>query len=250
MVGDADRRPQRRHPRARVDSSASLYLLSVALLPGWWATQIGDPSADIHAYAWTALRRCTCSVSLTWLLHSNADDQHAGDRRWHHDARESLVYPILPHNWDYLFCLTVGSILCATDPVAVVALLKDLGASPTLTVQIQGEALLNDGTAIVLFRISYNMFKDIIYEPSDVIIKLVWAGMCAIALGVDIGYTFFVWIRMAGNKYGVAMGTCRRGAARNETRDEKTAQCDALETKPEEASRARKGCYGQRGLDH
>ena len=127
--------------------------------------------------------------------------RHAGDRRWHHDARESLVYPILPHNWDYLFCLTVGSILCATDPVAVVALLKDLGASPTLTVQIQGEALLNDGTAIVLFRISYNMFKDIIYEPSDVIIELVWAGMCAIALGVAIGYIFFVWIRMAGNKF-------------------------------------------------
>ena len=92
-----------------------------------------------------------------------------------------FLWGYLPHNWDYLLCLTVGSILCATDPVAVVALLKDLGASPTLTVQIQGEALLNDGTAIVLFRISYNMFKDIIYEPSDVIIELVWAGMCAIA---------------------------------------------------------------------
>ena len=60
-----------------------------------------------------------------------------------------LSIPFLPHNWDYLLCLTVGSILCATDPVAVVALLKDLGASPTLTVQIQGEALLNDGTAII-----------------------------------------------------------------------------------------------------
>ncbi len=41
------------------------------------------------------------------------------------------------------------SVLAATDPVAVVGLLKELRASPTLTVQIQGESLLNDGTAIV-----------------------------------------------------------------------------------------------------
>merc|ERR1719191_1864856 len=65
----------------------------------------------------------------------------------------------LPHNWSFLLCLTTGAILCATDPVAVVALLKELGASPTLTVQIQGESLLNDGTAIVLYTISYNMLK-------------------------------------------------------------------------------------------
>jgi NhaP-type Na+/H+ or K+/H+ antiporter len=43
--------------------------------------------------------------------------------------------------------------MAATDPVAVVALLKSVGASPKLTMQITGEALLNDGTAIVLFNL-------------------------------------------------------------------------------------------------
>merc|ERR1719199_987955 len=61
--------------------------------------------------------------------------------------------------WSWLLSLTTSSILCATDPVAVVALLKELGASPTLTVQIQGESLLNDGTAIVLFLLAYNMLS-------------------------------------------------------------------------------------------
>ena len=42
-----------------------------------------------------------------------------------------------------------GSILSATDPVAVVALLKSAGASPKLTILIVGESLLNDGTAMV-----------------------------------------------------------------------------------------------------
>ena len=56
---------------------------------------------------------------------------------------------ILPYGWDWTFSLCFGSILCATDPVAVVGvwwlhwvlhaecvasgLLKELGASPKLT---------------------------------------------------------------------------------------------------------------------
>jgi NhaP-type Na+/H+ or K+/H+ antiporter len=47
--------------------------------------------------------------------------------------------------------LTMGSILCATDPVAVVALLKELGASARLNTLIEGESLLNDGTAMVFY---------------------------------------------------------------------------------------------------
>lgn len=58
-----------------------------------------------------------------------------------------------------------GAALSATDPVATIATVKKLGASPKLSVLIEGfnfthmnavvihlgEALLNDGTAYVLF---------------------------------------------------------------------------------------------------
>lgn len=44
--------------------------------------------------------------------------------------------------------LTMGSILSATDPVAVVALLKELGASIRFGHLIEGESLLNDGVAM------------------------------------------------------------------------------------------------------
>lgn len=50
-------------------------------------------------------------------------------------------------------CLLFGSIISATDPVAVVALLKDLGASKRLSTMIEGESLLNDGTAMVIFMV-------------------------------------------------------------------------------------------------
>jgi len=50
-----------------------------------------------------------------------------------------------------LASMLFGAVVSATDPVAVVALLKDLGASKKLGTLIEGESLLNDGTAIVAF---------------------------------------------------------------------------------------------------
>jgi len=49
--------------------------------------------------------------------------------------------------------LLFGAIASATDPVAVVALLKELGASKRLATMIEGESLLNDGTAMVIFLV-------------------------------------------------------------------------------------------------
>lgn len=108
------------------------------------------------------------------------------------------MYPLL--EWPFLLCLCTGSILCATDPVAVVALLKELGASPILTVQIQGESLLNDGSAIVLFLITYNMLSGKEYDFIDIMMFLVRSAFLAWGLGMFCGYFFFSWFRLAANK--------------------------------------------------
>ena len=55
--------------------------------------------------------------------------------------------------WNANLAFTFGAITAATDPVAVVALLKDLGASPGLTMIITGESLMNDGTAMVVYQV-------------------------------------------------------------------------------------------------
>ncbi|HEX9117015.1 MAG TPA: cation:proton antiporter, partial [Anaerolineae bacterium] len=49
--------------------------------------------------------------------------------------------------------LIFGALMSATDPVAVVALFRTLGVSRRLSTLIEGESLLNDGTAIVVFNI-------------------------------------------------------------------------------------------------
>ena len=50
-------------------------------------------------------------------------------------------------------CLLLGAIVSATDPVAVVAIFKELQAPKRLSVLVEGESLFNDATAIVLFGI-------------------------------------------------------------------------------------------------
>lgn len=52
-----------------------------------------------------------------------------------------------------IVCLLLGAIVSATDPVAVIALFKDLNAPKRLTVLVEGESLFNDATAIVISSI-------------------------------------------------------------------------------------------------
>jgi monovalent cation:H+ antiporter, CPA1 family len=53
----------------------------------------------------------------------------------------------------FLALLIFGSIISATDPVAVLALFKELGAPRRLTLIFEGESLFNDGTALALFLV-------------------------------------------------------------------------------------------------
>ncbi len=54
---------------------------------------------------------------------------------------------------DWATAMLFGAIIAATDPIPVLAIFKRLGAPHELAVLIEGESLLNDGTALVLSRI-------------------------------------------------------------------------------------------------
>lgn len=52
-----------------------------------------------------------------------------------------------------LACLLLGAIVATTDPAAVVAIFRDIGAPARLTRLVEGESLLNDAAAIALFTL-------------------------------------------------------------------------------------------------
>jgi CPA1 family monovalent cation:H+ antiporter len=67
----------------------------------------------------------------------------------------ALVYIGIDHpaGFPWLAALLTGAILSATDPVSVVAKLRDLNAPKKLETLIEAESLLNDASAVVLFGI-------------------------------------------------------------------------------------------------
>ena len=61
--------------------------------------------------------------------------------------------------WSWTLALMFGALISATDPVAVVALLKELNTSKRFSTLVDAESLLNDGTGIVLFMLFFGTFS-------------------------------------------------------------------------------------------
>jgi monovalent cation:H+ antiporter, CPA1 family len=68
------------------------------------------------------------------------------------------VAGLLGHgNFTWGQSMVFGALIAATDPIAVIAIFKELGGPRRLSVIMEGESLLNDGTGIVFFILSMSL---------------------------------------------------------------------------------------------
>lgn len=51
----------------------------------------------------------------------------------------------------YIHCLLFGALISPTDPIAVLAILREANVPKSIEIDIAGESLLNDGVAVVVF---------------------------------------------------------------------------------------------------
>lgn len=112
--------------------------------------------------------------------------------------------------WDFDTAMTFGAMVSATDPVAVVALLGELGAPESLSIVIEGESLFNDGTAYVFFMI----FKN----------RMTAAAMGTEAMTVGEGVLYFCRLAFGGALCGLIIGFAVISILRV-TSDEMTEVC-------------------------
>jgi Na+:H+ antiporter len=80
----------------------------------------------------------------------------------------------------------VGAMVSATDPAAVVATFKRLGAPPALSTLVDGESLFNDGTGIVVFLLALKAV-DTGIGPIEAIDDFVVAVVGSTVLGAGVG---------------------------------------------------------------
>jgi CPA1 family monovalent cation:H+ antiporter len=88
-------------------------------------------------------------------------------------------------------CLLLGSVVATTDPAAVIAVFRDVGAPARLTRLVEGEALLNDAAAIVMFVVLLGMIvsgrePDIVGGAAQFVASFLGGA----ALGVVAGRAF------------------------------------------------------------
>lgn len=83
--------------------------------------------------------------------------------------------------------LVFGALIAATDPIAVVGLFKTLGAPKRLAVLIEGESLLNDGTAVVFFTLILGIASGADMSAADAVLEFVkvvgMGGLIGLAFG-------------------------------------------------------------------
>ncbi len=92
--------------------------------------------------------------------------------------------------------LLLGAILSATDPVAVVALFKKLGAPQRLTILVEGESLFNDATSLVVARILVNVILVGTVSTITVfqgVLDFIVVFMGGLAVGAVLGF-FIGWV--------------------------------------------------------
>jgi CPA1 family monovalent cation:H+ antiporter len=87
-----------------------------------------------------------------------------------------------------LTALLFGALISATDPIAVIALFRDLGVSKRLAVIVEGESLFNDGTAAVAFQLILAGILTNHFDAVEGLRQFLVVAIGGALLGLMIGY--------------------------------------------------------------
>lgn len=87
----------------------------------------------------------------------------------------------------FAYFLLFGAIIAATDPVSVIALMRQLGVGRELSVVLEGESLFNDGTAIVLFMVVLDAMAVGTFSLNEGIAKFIIVAVGGILVGSLLG---------------------------------------------------------------
>jgi CPA1 family monovalent cation:H+ antiporter len=88
--------------------------------------------------------------------------------------------------WGWPASLLFGSLIAATDPVSVIAMMKEQHADKRLRFLMEAESLINDGAAAVLFALVAAWVAGSATSPAGIAMTLVSTVGGGVALGLAV----------------------------------------------------------------
>jgi NhaP-type Na+/H+ or K+/H+ antiporter len=110
-----------------------------------------------------------------------------------------VVKYVFPYSWSWSQSWLLGAILSATDPIAVISIMESSGCNPLLTTTINGESLLNDGVAYVMFEVFLGWAQGEPVIASDVVKFVFKAALGGPALGIAFALAVLIWLQILDN---------------------------------------------------
>ena len=81
----------------------------------------------------------------------------------------------------------LGAVLAPTDAVAATSIFRRLGAPERVRLLVEGESMINDGTALVLYRIAVGVATGSAFSFGGAALEYVGVSLGGIAIGIAIG---------------------------------------------------------------
>jgi CPA1 family monovalent cation:H+ antiporter len=97
-----------------------------------------------------------------------------------------VAHEVIGLSWALAFAL--GAIVSPTDPIAATTIMRGLGVPRRLVNVIEGESLVNDASALVVYRVAVSAAVGGSFSASHASLELVAAALGGIAIGALVGF--------------------------------------------------------------
>jgi len=93
-------------------------------------------------------------------------------------------------NLPYIYALLFGALISPTDPIAVLAIFRSVGAPKSQEIKLTGESLFNDGLSIVIFIVVLGIASGSMENPTvgGISMLLIQEVLGGVILGLITGY--------------------------------------------------------------